>query len=104
MDADELLALEAQMRAPDAVMEPGMADVVARYMRAGGKPADVIESLMAGYEGAPGFAGGGGRGRGSRVGWVANQRRLLLQLTRTNQTSTSLSLPLRYATATNHHR
>ena len=66
MDADELLALEAQMRAPDAVMEPGMADVVARYMRAGGKPADVIESLMAGYEGAPGFAGGGA-GAGAAV-------------------------------------
>lgn len=52
MDSDELLALEAQMRAPDAVMEPGMADVVGAYMRAGGKPEDVIESLTAGYEGA----------------------------------------------------
>ncbi|GBF95080.1 hypothetical protein Rsub_07581 [Raphidocelis subcapitata] len=49
--AGELLALEGAMRAPDAVMEPGAADVVARYMRAGGKPEDVIESLTSSYEG-----------------------------------------------------
>lgn len=65
------------MRAPDAVMEPGMADVVARYMRAGGKPADVIESLMAGYEGERCVWGGAwsvwGRERweGRVNGWVA---------------------------------
>jgi len=45
---DDLLPLEARMRAPDAIMEPGMADAVASYIRAGGKPEDVIESLTSG--------------------------------------------------------
>jgi hypothetical protein len=49
---DDLLPLEARMRAPDAIMEPGMADAVASYIRAGGKPEDVIESLTSGYDGA----------------------------------------------------
>lgn len=48
---DELLALEGQMRAPDAIMEPGMAEVVGKYIRAGGKPEEVIESLTTSYEG-----------------------------------------------------
>ncbi|KAI8463314.1 MAG: TH1 protein [Monoraphidium minutum] len=51
MDPGELLALEAAMRAPDAIMEPGMAETVGQYIRAGGKPEDVIESLTTSYEG-----------------------------------------------------
>jgi hypothetical protein len=49
---EELLSLEGAMRAPDAIMEPGMAEVVGRYIRAGGKPEEVIESLTTSYEGA----------------------------------------------------
>lgn len=48
---DELLAMEGQMRAPDAIMEPGMAEVVGQYIQAGGKPEEVIESLTTSYEG-----------------------------------------------------
>jgi hypothetical protein len=56
MDPDELLSLEGAMRAPDAIMEPGMADAVGRYIRAGGKPEEVIESLTTSYEGRGGGA------------------------------------------------
>ena len=51
---DELLSLEGAMRAPDAIMEPGMAEAVGQYIRAGGKPEDVIESLTTSYEGRQG--------------------------------------------------
>jgi hypothetical protein len=50
-NSDELLALEGRMRAPDAIMETGMAEEVGRYIRAGGKPEEVIESLTTSYEG-----------------------------------------------------
>jgi len=39
------------MRAADAIMEPQMAEVVGQYIRAGGKPEEVIESLTTSYEG-----------------------------------------------------
>jgi hypothetical protein len=57
MDPEELLALEARMRAPDAIMEPGIGEAVGQYIRAGGKPEEVIESLNTSYEGerSPGF-------------------------------------------------
>jgi hypothetical protein len=64
--AGELLTLEGAMRAPDAVMEPAAADVVARYIRAGGKPEDVIESLTSSYE---------GRRRTLGQGWTAPNSR-----------------------------
>lgn len=52
MEPEELLSLEGAMRAPDAIMEPGMAEVVGQYIRAGGKPEEVVESLTTSYEGA----------------------------------------------------
>lgn len=57
MSHNDLLQLEARMRAPDAIMEPGIGEAVGAYMRAGGKPEDVIENLTTGYEGAA-LAGG----------------------------------------------
>lgn len=46
--------LEAELRAPDAIMEPGVLDAVAAYLEAGGQPADVVESLSDGYVGERG--------------------------------------------------
>lgn len=46
-----LRVLEDQLRAPDAIMEPGVLDAVAAYLDAGGQPAQVVESLSDGYVG-----------------------------------------------------
>lgn len=47
------LKAEAQLRAPDAIMEPGIGEVVNRYLHvAKGKPEDVIDMLSDGYTGA----------------------------------------------------
>ena len=51
MADDTLLLLEGRMRAADAIMEPFIADAVGQYIRAKGKPEDVIENLINGYEG-----------------------------------------------------
>jgi len=59
-DEEEALSLkrqrlEGELRAPDAIMEPGVLDAVAAYLEAGGQPAQVVESLSDGYIGAFGF-------------------------------------------------
>jgi hypothetical protein len=47
---DAVLAeLEAQLRAPDSILEPGVLDLLKEYLRAGGKPQAVIEDLSENY-------------------------------------------------------
>lgn len=58
----DLNRMEGDMRAPDAIMEPGMGELVMRYLSAQGKPEDVVETLTSGYEGAPRHVGPGGGG------------------------------------------
>ncbi|KAF8064640.1 FPS1 [Scenedesmus sp. PABB004] len=49
---DEALAeLEAQLRAPDSVLEVGVLDLLKEYLRAGGKPQSAIEDLSENYQG-----------------------------------------------------
>lgn len=51
-DGSNLLSeLEAQLRAPDSIMEPGVLDLLKDYLRAGGKPSAAIEDLSENYEG-----------------------------------------------------
>eukprot|EP00775_Hariotina_reticulata_P012244 gene12244-12381_t len=50
-DGSNLLSeLEAQLRAPDSIMEPGVLDLLKDYLRAGGKPSAAIEDLSENYE------------------------------------------------------
>uniref|UniRef100_A0A383VL51 Uncharacterized protein n=1 Tax=Tetradesmus obliquus TaxID=3088 RepID=A0A383VL51_TETOB len=47
---DAVLAeLEAQLRAPDSILEPGVLDLLKDYLRAGGKPQAAIEDLSENY-------------------------------------------------------
>lgn len=47
-----LAALEAALRQPDAVLEPGVLGVLRRYVSEGGRPATVVELLSENYVGA----------------------------------------------------
>ncbi len=50
---DELYAvLEGQLQEKDVIMEPHVLQLVTKYMQAGGQPAQVVEHLSDGYEGA----------------------------------------------------
>ena len=49
--AAELSSLEATLRQPDAVLEPGVLAVLRRYVAAGGHPATVVELLADSYVG-----------------------------------------------------
>jgi hypothetical protein len=53
-----LAALEAALRQPDAVLEPGVLGVLRRYVSEGGRPATVVELLSENYVGELGFMGG----------------------------------------------
>ncbi|KAF6256017.1 TH1 protein-domain-containing protein [Scenedesmus sp. NREL 46B-D3] len=47
---DAVLAeLEAQLRAPDSILEPEVLDLLKDYLRAGGKPQAAIEDLSENY-------------------------------------------------------
>eukprot|EP00882_Tetradesmus_deserticola_P022149 GHRQ01024038.1.p1 GENE.GHRQ01024038.1~~GHRQ01024038.1.p1 ORF type:complete len:127 (+),score=32.03 GHRQ01024038.1:531-911(+) len=47
---DTVLAeLEAQLRAPDSILEPNVLDLLKDYLRAGGKPQAAIEDLSENY-------------------------------------------------------
>lgn len=46
-----LAEIEAQLRAPDSILEPGVLDLLKEYLRAGGKPQSAIEDLSENYAG-----------------------------------------------------
>lgn len=46
-----LAELEAQIRAPDSILEPSVLDLLKDYLRAGGKPQSAIEDLSEAYTG-----------------------------------------------------
>eukprot|EP00879_Flechtneria_rotunda_P021413 GHRR01022570.1.p1 GENE.GHRR01022570.1~~GHRR01022570.1.p1 ORF type:complete len:302 (+),score=121.38 GHRR01022570.1:122-1027(+) len=46
-----LSELEARMRAPDSIMEPGVLQLLKEYLRAGGKPQAAIEDLSENFSG-----------------------------------------------------
>ena len=50
-NAADLAQLEATLRQPDAVLEPGVLGVLRRYVAAGGEPPRVVEALADGYVG-----------------------------------------------------
>jgi hypothetical protein len=56
----KLNELEAALRAPDAVMEPGVMDRLREYVMANGHPQAAVEYLTESYVGEWGWEGGGG--------------------------------------------
>ena len=43
---------ELELRQPDAVMEPGVLEVITRYIKASGQPSDAVTFLTEHYVGA----------------------------------------------------
>lgn len=46
-----LAEIEAKLRAPDSILEPGVLDLLKEYLRAGGRPQSAIEDLSENYAG-----------------------------------------------------
>lgn len=51
MDSVSLLTQEAQLTAPDSVLEPNVLDVLKEYLKAGGKVQTAVQDLSDGYMG-----------------------------------------------------
>ena len=93
----ELAALEGRLGAPDAILEPGVMELIRQYVGRGGQPQRVVEQLSDHYQGlatmaelvhgwypasgAPKSVGGGRAGKGAGGGGApAEERDLRLYL------------------------
>lgn len=76
----DLNALELYLRQPDAILEPGILDVLRRYVADGGKPSSVVELLTEYYTGA--YAAGRCRGlAATQHTYVGNRKPFALMRT-----------------------